>query len=120
MRRAVLVTKLQRARVLLAVDQGIAGSARTDAQVVDGAGGDGADLPACAVDHGTVMALERKPRPFPPVPKKLDGEKEAHLVQVACSVPPEGCVRWTVKMLAEELIRLEVVDRFARRLCGGR
>ena len=36
-----------------------------------------------------MVALERRPRPLPPVPKKLDGEKEARLVQVACSVPPE-------------------------------
>ena len=58
-----------------------------------------------------MMALEqRRPRPVPPVPKKLDGEKEARLVQVACSVPPEGRVRWTVKLLAEELVRLEVVE----------
>ncbi len=54
------------------------------------------------------------------VPKKLDGEKEARLVQVACSVPPEGHVQWTVKMLAEVLVRLEVLDRFARRPCGRR
>ena len=51
-----------------------------------------------------MKALERRPRPLPPVPKKLDVEKEARLVQVACSVPPEGRVRWTVKMLAEELV----------------
>ena len=57
-----------------------------------------------------MVALERRPRPLPPVPKKLDGEKEARLVQVACSVPPEGRVRWTVKLLAEELVRLEVVE----------
>ena len=67
-----------------------------------------------------MMALERRPRPVPPVPKKLDGEKEARLVQVAYSVPPEGHVRWTVKMLAEEMVRLEVVNRFPRRPCGRR
>ncbi len=62
-----------------------------------------------------MMALERRPRLLPPVPKKLDGEKEACLVQVACSAPPEGRVRWTVKMLAEELVRLEVVESDLRR-----
>ena len=67
-----------------------------------------------------MMALERRPRQLPLVPKKLDGEQEARLVQVVCSIPPEGRVRWTVKMLAEELVRLEVVDRFARRPCGRR
>ena len=43
-----------------------------------------------AVEQGPMVALERRPRPLPPVPKKLDEEKEARLVQVACSVPPEG------------------------------
>ena len=47
-RRAVSATKLQRARILLAVDQGVAGPALTDGQVGVCAGGDGADLPACA------------------------------------------------------------------------
>ena len=119
-RRAVSATKLQRARILLAVDQGGTGPALTDMQVVDALGvtGDGADLPARArrraVEQGPMKALERRPRPFPPVPKKLDGEKEARLVQVACSVPPEGRVRWTVKLLAEEMVRLEVVET----ICG--
>ncbi len=69
-------------------------------QVVDAlCGGDGADLPARAsAEQGPMKDLERRPRPLPPVPKKLDGEKEARLVQVACSVPLEGPrVRWTVK-----------------------
>ena len=122
-RRAVSATKLRRARILLAVDQGVAGPALTDGQVVDVLG---VTERTCqhmrrrAVEQGPMMALERRPRPLPSVPKKLDGEQEARLVQVACSVPPEGRVRWTVKLLAEELVRLEVVDRFARRPCGRR
>ncbi len=112
-RRAVSATKLQRARILLAVDQGVAGPALTDGQVVYALG---VTERTCqhvrrrAVEQGPMVALERRPRPLPPVPKKLDGEKEARLVQVACSVPPEGRVRWTVKLLAEELVRLEVVE----------
>ena len=81
-RRAVSATKLQRARILLAVDQGGgAGPALTDMQVVDALGVTERTLPARArrraVEQGPMMALERRPRPFPPVPKKLDGEKEA-------------------------------------------
>ena len=124
-RRAVSATKRQqRARILLAMDQGVAGPALTDGQVVDALG---VTERTCqhvrrrAVEQGPMMALERRPRPLSPIPKKLDGGKEARLVQVACSVPPKGRVRWTtVKMLAEDLVRLEVVDRFARRPCGRR
>jgi hypothetical protein len=42
--------------------------------------------------------------------RKLDGEQEAHLVALACSAPPEGRKRWTLRLLAERLVRLEVVD----------
>ncbi len=101
-RRAVSATKLQRARILLAVDQGGAGPALTERTCQH--------VRRRTVEQGPMKALERRPRPLPPVPKKLDGEKEARLVQVTCSVPPEGRVRWTVKMLAEELVRLEVVE----------
>ena len=79
-RRAVSATKLQRARILLAVDQGVAGPALTDLQVVDALG---VTERTCqhvrrrAVEQGPMKALERRPRPLPPVPKKLDGEKEA-------------------------------------------
>ena len=116
-RRAVSATKLQRARILLAVDQGGTGPALTDMQVMDALG---VTERTCqhvrrrAVEQGPMKALERRPRPLPLVPRKLDGEKEARLVQVACSVPPEGRVRWTVKMLAEELARLEVVESILR------
>ncbi len=76
--------------ILLAVDQGVAGPALTDGQVVYALG---VTERTCqhvrrrAVEQGLMVALERRPRPLPPVPKKLDGEKEARLVQVACSVP---------------------------------
>ncbi len=114
-RRAVSATKLQRCTdSVLAVGGAAWGwswgcPALTDGQVVDALG---VTERTCqhvrrrAVEQGPMVALERRPRPLPPVPKKLDGEKEARLVQVACSVPPEGRVRWTVKMLAEELVRL--------------
>jgi hypothetical protein len=42
--------------------------------------------------------------------RRLDGEHEARLVAVACSAPPEGRTRWTLRLLADELVRLEVVE----------
>ncbi len=62
-----------------------------------------------------MKALERRPRPLPPVPKKLDGEKEAASGSGGLfGSTGRGRVRWTVKMLAEELVRLEVVES----ICG--
>ncbi len=42
--------------------------------------------------------------------RKVTGEVEAQICLIACSEPPEGCSRWTMQMIADELIRLEVVD----------
>src|SRR5262249_33606357 len=42
--------------------------------------------------------------------RKLDGTQEAHLIALACSQPPQGQARWTVKLLSERLVELEVVE----------
>src|SRR5262249_55835111 len=59
--------------------------------------------------QGPLSLLERKPyqRWTPP---KLDGEAEARLTALACSPTPEGHARWTLRLLAEHLVKLEVVD----------
>jgi transposase len=46
-------------------------------------------------------------------PRRLDGEQEAHLVALACSEPPAGQKRWTLRLLANRLVELEVVDGIA-------
>ena len=43
-------------------------------------------------------------------PRSLDGEQQAHLIALTCSEPPEGQVRWTLKLLADKLVELNVVD----------
>ncbi len=62
------------------------------------------------VRQGLDAALERKKRMHPPIERLLDGEGEARLILIACSTPPEGRSRWTLQMLADELVRLEVVE----------
>ncbi len=62
------------------------------------------------VEQGFEVALERKKRANPPTERKLDGEAEARLIAIGCSKPPEGRTRWTLKMLADELVTLEVVE----------
>ena len=62
------------------------------------------------VEQGLEAALERKKRETPPVTKMLDGEKEARLIALGCSQPPEGCARWTLKLLAERMVELEIVE----------
>jgi transposase len=62
------------------------------------------------VEHGFDAALERKARERPACLPLLDGEKEARLVQIACSTPPPGRSRWTLKLLAARMVELDVVD----------
>lgn len=54
--------------------------------------------------------LTRKKRETPPVPAKITGEVEAHIVALACSEPPEGYARWTVRLLAQRSVELSFVD----------
>lgn len=54
--------------------------------------------------------LNRKKRETPPVPPKVDGKVEAQIIALACSKPPEGCARWTVRLLAEKAVELNYVD----------
>lgn len=61
------------------------------------------------VEEGLPSALQRKQRVKPPREKVFDGDFEAHLVALACSDPPKGRTRWTVRLLAEQLIELEIV-----------
>lgn len=46
-------------------------------------------------------------------PRKLDGEQQAHLVAISCSTPPQGRSRWTLKLLAERMVELEIVDEIS-------
>jgi hypothetical protein len=59
--------------------------------------------------EGEQPALDRKPRLTPPVPAKVDGRVEAHLIALCTGPPPEGRARWTMELLAGELVRREVV-----------
>jgi len=62
------------------------------------------------VEQGLDAALERKKRESPPIKKILEGEKEARLIQIACSKAPAGHANWTLRLLAHKLIELEIVD----------
>ena len=61
------------------------------------------------VEEGLAAALNRRP-PNREYQRKLDGEQEARLVALACSEPPAGQARWTLRLLADKLVELEVVE----------
>jgi hypothetical protein len=65
---------------------------------------------------GLPDALYDKPRPG--AKPKVDGEVEAHLIALACSDPPEGYTRWTLRLLADQLVALEVVESISHVTVG--
>jgi transposase len=65
------------------------------------------------VEDGLEAALSRRPMSSKR-PAKLDGAQEARLIAVACGPAPEGRARWTLRLLADKLVELEVVDSIGR------
>lgn len=61
------------------------------------------------VEQGIEAALTRQ-APSQSKRRKLDGEQEAHLIAIACSQPPEGHARWTLRLLADRMVELEYVE----------
>jgi transposase len=104
--------KVLRARMLLKADVGVEGPGWSDEQIAE-AFEVGLStvhrLRQRLVEEGLESALVRKARASQR-PPKLDGHQEAQLVALACSAPPEGRARWTLKLLADKLVALEVVD----------
>lgn len=62
------------------------------------------------VVEGFEQALEHKKRVDPPTPCKLDGEGEAKLIALRLGKPPSGYGQWTLQLLADEMVALEIVD----------
>jgi len=105
--------KLQRAQALLQCDQGPNGPGWIDEDVAAAYGCTTRTLESWrkqAVEAGPLSLLQRKPRLTPPVQPKLDGEQQARLTALACSQPPKGYARWTLRLLAEQLVELEIVE----------
>ncbi len=102
---------LTRARILLKADHGEGGPGWSDAAVVGALDVNPSTVLRVRrrfVADGLTATLERK-RPDRVYTRVLDGDHEARLIAVACSATPEGADRWSLRLLADELVRLEVV-----------
>jgi transposase len=98
--------KLTRARILLKVDAGLT---RTKiSQVLDVTNNTVTNV-CCSFQTQRLASIERKD-PNREYEHSLDGEAEAHLVAIACSKPPEGRERWTLRMLQAEMVKRNYVD----------
>jgi transposase len=104
--------KLTHARILLKADQSSEGPGWVDEQVAEAVE---VSQPTVSrvrkqyVEEGLEAALNRR-TPNREYHRKLNGEQEARLIALACSEPPEGQARWSLRLLADRLVELEVVD----------
>lgn len=113
--------KVQRAHAMLKCDESEHGPAWSDRDIADAYGTTTRSLENWrkqAAECGPLSLLERKQRSTPPTPAILDGEKEAHLTKIACSTPPDGRSKWTLQLLADKLVSLEIVDSISASTVG--
>jgi transposase len=101
---------ITRARILLKADaDGDGWADGRIAEALDTSAATVARIRKKFVQQGLEAAVQRK-RPTGRQYRKLDGAQEARLATLACSPPPEGQARWTMKLLADKLVQLEVVE----------
>lgn len=104
-----------RARVLLKADEGPDGPAWPDQRIADAlelSVGGVAGIRQRFSGRGLKGCVERKP-PEREYERKLDGEQEARLFQLACSEAPEGRSTWSLRLLADKMVELEIVEELS-------
>lgn len=104
--------ELTRARILLKTDRGDAGPGWSDAMIAGALEIHASTVSRVrrqCVDQGLEATLGRK-TPDRVYERTLDGDQEAHLIALTCGTPPDGCARWSLRLLADEMVRLEIVE----------
>ncbi len=107
---------LAHARILLKADQADGGPAWPDHRIAEALEVSVATVERVRqrlVEHGLDAALRRKDQDRPSRLPVLDGRAEARLIALACSAPPKGRKAWTLRLLADRLVELEVVEAVA-------
>ena len=107
--------KITRARILLLADESPSGPSKTDKEIMEVLEVSARTVASTRqrfVEEGLDGALNEKPRPGRP--PRFTGRDEAMLTAIACSDPPEGYGRWSVRLLSDNLVELGVVDSISR------
>jgi hypothetical protein len=102
--------KVRRAQILLKADAD--GPAWTDAKIAEAIGcrtKTVENLRERLVTQGFDLTLHGKARAQPPRPKRLNGEQEAKVIATRLGLPPKGLVTWSLRLLAEQVVVLEIV-----------
>ena len=103
-----------KARILLKADLSEAGDGWSDARIAEALDTSPTTIHRTRqrlVEEGFDAVLRRKPRERPSIPRIFDGEKEAKLIALACSTPPAGHAKWSLRLLEEKVVELEIVAR---------
>jgi hypothetical protein len=100
--------RLLKARILLKADVSEAGEGWSDSRIIESMV---YRVRKQLVEEGFEAVLSRKPRATPAVPPIFDGEKEAKLIALACSKPPKGRARWSLRLLEDKVVELAIVER---------
>ena len=106
--------RLLKARILLKADVSDAGEGWSDSRIIKALETSVSMVYRVRkqlVEEGLEAVLSRKQRATPAVARIFDGEKEAKLIALACSKPPKGRVRWTLRLLENKVVELGIVDR---------
>ena len=101
-----------KARILLKADQGEGGPAWSDARTCEALDTSMSTVSRAReklVEEGLDAVLTRKKRATPPVAPIFDGAAQAKLTALACSTPPAGFARWTIRLLAEHVVERQIV-----------
>lgn len=113
-RRGTLAARANcKARILLKADKGPHGEGWTDRSIcrsLETSLSTVARVRETFVTEGLDAVFARKQRPHPAVKRIFDGEAEAKLIALACSQPPEGHARWTIRLLADKVVEMNIVD----------
>lgn len=114
-RDATTAMQQRRARILLAAESRAGYAAQTDVAVATAVGVDARTVARVRAEFtrfGVERALHGRPRVFPPR-RMLSSAQEAQVVTVACSSPPPGQARWTLRLLAARLVEREVIPEIS-------
>ena len=106
--------RVLKARILLKADVSEAGEGWSDSRIIEALDASASMVYRVRkqlVEEGLEAVLSRKQRATPAVSPIFDGEKEAKLIALACSKPPKGRARWTLRLLENKVVELGIVDR---------
>jgi len=110
------VRKIKHAQILLKADEADGGPAWPDARIAEAFKAGITTVERVRqrfVEEGLASALSPYRAGKRVYERKLDGAREAHLIALACSAPPDGQARWTLRLLAQHMVELAYVDRLS-------